>query len=68
MEVDEEDDVDASPVGGSSGGGGGGNTKFPGGHLSDDRGGKRMHHDAHSATPSHVSDAQEEPEGEHSDA
>ncbi|KAG1752538.1 uncharacterized protein EDB91DRAFT_1293158 [Suillus paluster] len=58
MEID-GDDVDDSPAAGSSGGGGEAPLRYPGGHLSDDRGPKRLHQDARS----HEREEEEEEDG-----
>ncbi|KAH7930661.1 hypothetical protein BV22DRAFT_1124696 [Leucogyrophana mollusca] len=67
MEVDGDDDVDASPTGGSSGGGGEGSSRFAGGYIPEDRGSKRLHQEGASTTPSRAFNGQEEPEDEASD-
>ncbi|KAH7916265.1 hypothetical protein BJ138DRAFT_1139959 [Hygrophoropsis aurantiaca] len=68
MEVDGDDDVDASPTGGSSGDRGESFSRFSGGHnIPDDRGSKRLHQEGASATPSRAFNAQDEPEDEASD-
>lgn len=58
MEIDANDDVDDSPAAGSSGGGEA-PLRFAGGHLSDDRGSKRLHQES---ARSHEREEEEEDE------
>lgn len=59
MEIDGVDDVDDSPAAGSSGGGGEA-PRFAGGHLTDDRGPKRLHQEP--ARPHEREEEEEEDE------